>query len=102
MENVAPVRLAHEQRRTKPATRPTWIVAPGSGVLTTFPQGTYNFISGSSFAAAHVSGVIALLLELQPKLSAAHVIEILQAPARRSDQIPGLQRMFPQPQGLTH
>lgn len=66
-------------------------MAPGSGVLTTFPQGTYNFISGSSFAAAHVSGVIALLLELQPKLSAAHVIEILQAPARRSDQIPGLQ-----------
>jgi hypothetical protein len=80
MENVVPVRLAHKQRSTKPATRPTWIVAPGSEVLTTFPQGTYNFISGSSFAAAHVSGVIALLLELQPNLSAAHVIEILQAP----------------------
>lgn len=91
MENVVPVRLAQQQRRTKPATRPTWIEAPGSGVLTTFPQGTYNFISGSSFAAAHVSGVIALLLELQPSLSAAHVIEILQAPVRRSDQIPGLQ-----------
>jgi Subtilase family len=91
MENVVPVRLAHEQRSTKPATRPTWIVAPGSEVLTTFPQGTYNFISGSSFAAAHVSGVIALLLELQPNLSAAHVIEILQAPARRPDQIPGSQ-----------
>ncbi|MGH8613090.1 MAG: S8 family peptidase [Gammaproteobacteria bacterium] len=91
MANVVPVRLAHEQRSTKPATRPTWIVAPGSEVLTTFPQGTYNFISGSSFAAAHVSGVIALLLELQPNLSAAHVIEILQAPARRPDQIPGIQ-----------
>ena len=91
MENVVPVRLAHEQRSTKPAARPTWIVAPGSEVLTTFPQGTYNFISGSSFAAAHVSGVIALLLELQPNLSAAHVIEILQAPARRPDQIPGSQ-----------
>jgi subtilisin family serine protease len=91
MENVVPVRLAHKQRSTKPATRPTWIVAPGSEVLTTFPQGTYNFISGSSFAAAHVSGIIALLLELQPNLSAAHVIEILQAPARRPDQIPGSQ-----------
>jgi len=91
MENVVPVRLAHAQRSTKPATRPTWIVAPGSQVLTTFPQGSYNFISGSSFAAAHVSGVIALLLELQPNLSAAHVIEILQATVDRPDQIPGLQ-----------
>ncbi len=40
------------------------IAAPGHEVLTTFPHGTYNFISGSSFAAANVSGIVALLLEL--------------------------------------
>lgn len=37
-----------------------------------------NSLSGSSFAAAHVSGVIALLLELNPALSAAAVKKMLQ------------------------
>ena len=51
--------------------------APGNQVLTTFPHGAYDFISGSSFAAAHVSGVVALLLELHPGLPAADVRELL-------------------------
>ncbi len=55
----------------------TAISAPGSDVLTTFPHGTYNFTNGSSFAAANVSGVIALLLELQPGLSSREVRELL-------------------------
>ena len=49
----------------------------GNQVLTTFPHGAYDFISGSSFAAAHVSGVVALLLELHPGLPAADVRELL-------------------------
>lgn len=49
------------------------IRAPGMDILTTFPHGQYDFISGSSFAAAHVSGVIALLLELHPDLPAAEL-----------------------------
>ena len=53
------------------------IVAPGSELLTTFPRGTYNFASGSSFAAANVSGVIALLLELQPGLSSQGIEKLL-------------------------
>lgn len=53
------------------------ITAPGSDVLTTFPHGTFNFVSGSSFAAANVSGIIALLLELQPGLSARQVEALL-------------------------
>ena len=36
------------------------IAAPGTDVLTTFPGGRYDYASGSSLAAAHVSGVIAL------------------------------------------
>jgi len=36
------------------------ITAPGTDVLTTFPGGRYDYASGSSLAAAHVSGVIAL------------------------------------------
>jgi len=54
------------------------IYAPGSQVLTTFPHGACDFISGSSFAAAHVSGVVALLLALHPKLPAADVRLLLR------------------------
>lgn len=53
------------------------VIAPGSDVLTTFPHGTYNFASGSSFAAANVSGVVALLLELKPGLSSGQAAQLL-------------------------
>lgn len=54
------------------------ITAPGEKILTTLPHGTYDFISGSSIAAAEVSGVVALLLELKPDLTVAQVHTILQ------------------------
>ena len=54
------------------------ITAPGEKILTTLPHGTYDFISGSSIAAAEVSGIIALLLELKPDLSFAETRSILQ------------------------
>lgn len=57
------------------------VTAPGEDVLTTFPGGRYDFISGSSFAAAHVSGVIALLRALQPTLTAARIEGVLQGSA---------------------
>ncbi|WP_394753981.1 S8 family peptidase [Crenothrix sp.] len=47
------------------------LAAPGDKILTTLPYGTYDFISGSSIAAAEVSGIIALLLELKPDLTLA-------------------------------
>jgi subtilisin family serine protease len=53
------------------------LAAPGSDVLTTVPRGAYDFLSGSSFAAPHVAGVIALLLELQPQLSSTEVRHLL-------------------------
>lgn len=60
------------------------ISAPGDKVLTTLPHGTYDFISGSSIAAAEVSGVIALLLELKPNLTVAETRAILQKSKIRS------------------
>ncbi len=54
------------------------ISAPGDKVLTTLPHGTYDFISGSSIAAAEVSGVVALLLELKSDLTLADAHTILQ------------------------
>lgn len=57
------------------------ITAPGEKILTTLPHGTYDFISGSSIAAAEVSGIIALLLELKPDLTSAEAKSILQKSA---------------------
>ncbi len=59
-----------------------WLYAPGTKVLTTFPQKAYNFISGNSFAAAHVSGVVALLLALKPDLTLAEISDILKSSTR--------------------
>lgn len=51
--------------------------APGHDILSTEPGGGYDFSSGSSMAAAHVSGIVALLLSLDPRLSAQAVHRIL-------------------------
>lgn len=45
------------------ARPPAWVyTAPGKDVLTTLPGARWNLVHGSSFAAAHVSGLIALWL----------------------------------------
>lgn len=92
MEQVIAVRLDREPRsRAAPAAGDHWLLAPGSKVLTTFPHGAYNFISGSSFAAAQVSGVVALLLEVQPDLSTDRVVKLLRATAAPAGRTVALQ-----------
>jgi subtilisin family serine protease len=58
------------------------LAAPGVDVLTTVPRGTYDFFTGSSIAAAQVSGVVALLLERRPDLSPAAVVALIQETAQ--------------------
>lgn len=74
VEGVIRVRAVEEDGSAPPRGV---IAAPGSEVLTTFPGGTYSFASGSSFAAANVSGIVALLLELRAELSPAEVQALL-------------------------
>lgn len=56
---------------------PNAVVAPGIEILTTVPNDGYDFVSGSSLAAAHVSGIIALLLEVKPNLSPDQIKKLL-------------------------
>lgn len=58
------------------------LAAPGVEVLTTLPQQTYDFLSGSSLAAAHVSGIAALLLEIEPQLTPLQMHDLLRASAQ--------------------
>jgi hypothetical protein len=59
--------------------------APGNDILTTQPHGRYDFASGSSLAAAHVSGIAALLLSLSPRLDADAVRRILRSSSAAGD-----------------
>ncbi len=64
------------------------LVGPAVDVLSTAPRSSYDFFSGSSYAAAHVAGVAALLLERKPGLSGAEVRELLVASGRRDGAEP--------------
>jgi hypothetical protein len=59
------------------------VAAPGVDILVPAPENTYQITTGTSVAAAEVSGIVALLLERNPKLTPADVRRILQASARR-------------------
>ncbi|HMO02744.1 MAG TPA: S8 family peptidase [Oligoflexia bacterium] len=63
------------------------IAAPGVSILSTLPGGGYGTLSGTSMAAPHVTGALALLSSLVPSLSPAESIARLQQTA---DQIPNL------------
>lgn len=53
------------------------IYAPGEKIMVAVPNDNYDFRSGSSLAAAHVSGVIALLLAKSPDQTRASVTRLL-------------------------
>ena len=53
------------------------IVAPGAYINTTQNNGIYNFTSGTSFAAPHVTGAAALLLQKNPELENHEIKSLL-------------------------
>ena len=53
------------------------LLAPGRDIPTTITAHKWGFVSGSSFAAAHVSGLVALLHELDPRLRTGEVHALL-------------------------
>jgi len=60
------------------------VAAPGVDILEPAPNNSYQVTTGTSVAAAHVSGVAALLLERNPALDPAAVHEILTLSARKA------------------
>ena len=66
---------------------PGVLSAPGNDILTTQPGGGYDFTSGSSMAAAHVSGILALLLSISPDLDAASARQLLAGTAAMTNGV---------------
>jgi subtilisin family serine protease len=58
------------------------VAAPGVDILLPVPDGRYQISSGTSFAAAHITGVVALLLEVKPGLSPDAVRKVLESTAK--------------------
>ncbi len=60
------------------------VSAPGQDILAATPGDGFDFVSGNSFAAAHVSGVVALLLERAPWLDMDEIRQVLKTTSRNS------------------
>ncbi|MCP5424763.1 MAG: S8 family serine peptidase [Gammaproteobacteria bacterium] len=79
---VIAVIASDEQGRAEWPSWAAWkrpVAAPGQEILSTVPSTAYDYLSGSSLAAAQVSGVVALLLQRKPSLSAVEAREALEA-----------------------
>ena len=67
------------------------LTAPGYNVTSTYPEGKYSLMSGTSVAAPFVSGTIALLLSLFPHATSEEVIySLLSSSTKRRSIIPPL------------
>jgi subtilisin family serine protease len=58
------------------------VAAPGVDVLALAPGESYQVTTGTSVAAAEVTGIVALLLELKPSLTPADIRTILMTSAK--------------------
>jgi subtilisin family serine protease len=64
---------------------PVWMAAPGEGVMTTYPRGTYAAGWGTSFSAPFVSGTAALMLGGNGNCTSSNVAAGLAHAASISD-----------------
>jgi subtilisin family serine protease len=58
------------------------VSAPGVDILALAPGDTYQFTTGTSIAAAHVSGIAAMLLQCKPSLKPSDVRAVLITTAK--------------------
>ncbi len=64
-----------------------YINAPGVDVLSTTPNNEYGNNSGTSMAAPHVAGVVALMLEANPNLTEPEIRQIVTGTAQNTQYI---------------
>jgi hypothetical protein len=69
------------------------LCAPGVDIMTTQPGDKYNFYTGTSMAAAYITGAVALLLQQQPRLKPHDVQSLLEKSAKDCGP-PGKDKQF--------
>jgi subtilisin family serine protease len=83
--NIAVAATDQNDRRGPYSNFGTWIVisAPGTGIWSTWwgGQSSYRIDNGTSMAAPHVSGVIALMLSVRPDMTIPEITGILRSTA---------------------
>ena len=82
MREVIAVGVRGDADGSNPNAPEPAILAPGERVLVAIPGDDYEFRSGTSLAAAHVSGMAALLLSLSPEIVSGRVTELLEETQR--------------------
>lgn len=65
------------------------VAAPGQSILSTLPNGSFGFMSGTSQATAFVSGVAAMLLSENPSLKPMQLRSMIEASGQKYPQLYG-------------
>ncbi len=63
------------------------LAAPGSGILSTYPNNRYETLGGTSMATPYVTGAVALVHSIHPTWTAAQVIQQIESSV---DKLPAL------------
>jgi subtilisin family serine protease len=71
-----PIKWMDANKVAQPLDKPD-IMAPGVSVYSSLPGNQYDSWDGTSMATPHVTGVVALMLQANPKLTVAQVKDIL-------------------------
>ncbi len=81
---IATTAIDKKNRRYQQANRGPYVSvsAPGVKVMVLSTSNSYSFESGTSIATAHISGLVALMLEKKPKMSGLQIRKILTKTAR--------------------
>jgi subtilisin family serine protease len=76
---IAVTAVDEADRRYEHANRGSYIAvaAPGVDILAPVERGGYAYVSGTSFAAAYVSAIAALLLERDPSLDPKTIADLI-------------------------
>jgi subtilisin family serine protease len=65
------------------------LAAPGTNIWSTYLDGTYALMSGTSMATPHVSGVVALVKSVNPSLTAVQIKNIILSTVDSKDSLNG-------------
>ncbi|TVQ78123.1 MAG: hypothetical protein EA369_07665 [Bradymonadales bacterium] len=86
-----PVRIIDFDGETRVLVKPD-ISAPGARVHSAVPGGGYRAFSGTSMAAPHIAGAVALLYQVNPHLKIPEVVRILEDSSEYLGSSPGRER----------